>query len=470
VLTRLIELAPDEIEEGLREGRTLVTVVGLGHIGLPLAVLLARAGAHVIGVEVEKRKFESLRSRRLTVYEPGLEQAFNSVTGNKLEISPSLAGAVSRTSVVVVCVGTPAAKTEKLGLTQVEDSCAAIGDNLQRGALVILRSTVLPGTTRRLVKPVLEERTGMRAGLDFGLVYCPERSVGGQAMSEIISVPHILAGFGENSVRAAQAFFRFLGGEVIVSESVEVAEMAKLFDNVYRHVNIALANELGMICESFDVDMLEVLKLCNSGPRTKIMLPGGGVGGSCLAKDPVALARLGNEKGLKAELILAAATVNDRIVKHTFDLIISAYRELHRPLAGSKIAVFGLAYKGGTSDTRNTAAKPIIAMLRKRKASVHAYDPFVEDEDATKTFGKLRTTKDPFEAAQDADCILVMANHSALGSIRPTELGQVARMPAGFVDAVQAFDPREVLRSGFVYKGVGRAIAARPNTFQGPGL
>jgi len=240
--------------------------------------------------------------------------------------------------------------------------------------------------------------------------------------------------------------------------------VAKLFDNVHRHVNIALANELGLICEALDIDMLQVLKGCNTGPRTKIMPPGAGVGGSCLTKDPLAVAKLAKERGLTPELILAATTVNERILEHTVDLVISAYKQLGRPLAGSKIAVFGLAYKGDTDDVRAAATKPIIKMLRKRKASVHAYDPFVQAQNAKKAFGRIRIATDPLQAAEDADCILVMAKHSTLKSISPLRLAQAARKPAAFVDAVQAFDRREVLRSGFVYRGVGRGTASVPTT------
>lgn len=464
VLTDLLELRPNEIEDGLRDGRFTVSLIGLGRAGLTFAVILARTGAHVIGVDVDKAKVDALRAGLLTIYEPGLDRAFKSVIGTKLEISADLGQAVSHACVIVICVGTPSNKAGRLRLTQLRDSCVTIGENLQRGALVILRSTVCPGTTRMLVKRVIEERTGMKAGVDFGLVYCPERFAGGRAMDEVISVPHILAGFGEKSVRSAQAFFHLIGGEVITSESVEVAEMAKLFDNVYRHVNIALANELGLICEALNIDMLEVLKLCNSGPRTNIMLPGAGVGGSCLSKDPQAVATLANESGLTPRLIVAAIDTNERILEHAVDLVISAYKQLGRPLAGSKIAVFGLAYKGDTGDLRATAAKPIIKMLRKRKASVHAYDPFVQAQNAKKTFGRIRITTDPLQAAEDADCILVMAKHSTLKSISPLRLAQVARKPAAFVDAVQAFEREEVLRSGFVYRGVGRGTASVPTT------
>ena len=220
--------------------------------------------------------------------------------------------------------------------------------------------------------------------------------------------------------------------------------MAKLSDNVYRHVNIALANELGLICEAFGMDMLQVLKVCNTGPRTRIMLPGVGIGGSCLTKDPQALTKLAKERGVTLKLIPAGITVDRRILEHAVDLALSAYKQLGRRLAGSKIAVFGLAHKGDIDDLRATAARPIVSMLRKRKASVHAYDPFVQAQDVTKTFGKLRVTRDPIEAARDADCILVMVDHSTLRSISLLDLARVARMPAAFVDAVQAFEPGEV--------------------------
>jgi len=462
-LTSLLQLEPREIEDGLRSGKIIVSVVGLGHIGLPLAVVLANSGAHVIGVDVDRTKIDALRAGVPTMYEPGLEQAFKSIIGTRLEVSGDLARAVSHASVIVICVGTPADRTGKPSLTQVKESCGIIADNLQEGTVVIVRSTVPPGTTGTLVRRILEERTRMKMGVDFGLLYCPERLAGARAMTEIISVPHIVAGFDEKSVSAGRAIFHFVGGETVIPESVEVAEMAKLFDNVYRHVNIALANELGLICEAFGVDMLQVLKACNTGPRTRIMLPGAAIGGSCLTKDPRALTRLAKERGVTLKLIPAGTTVDRHILDHAVGLVLSAYKQLGRRVAGSRIAVFGLAYKGDTDDLRATAARPIVNMLRKRKASVHAYDPYVQPQDVAKTFGELRVMRDPIEAARDADCILVMANHSTLKSISLQELAQVARMPAAFVDAVQAFEPGEVLSVGFVYRGVGR-VMTRPKT------
>lgn len=456
-MTDLRALTPSEIGEGLRSGKLKVVVVGLGYVGLPLAALLAKKGAHVIGVDKRRDIVENLAKGRLPIHEPGLSVLFKEVHSRNLYLSTDLSEASADGDLIIVCVGTPVDPRGKPLLKDLTQASASIGQALAPGKAVMIRSTVPPGTTKAKIKPQLEGASGLRAGIDFALTYCPERLVEGKALEEIEKVPHIIGAEDELSFRIAQAFFVFLGGETVGAVQFAIAEMAKICDNVYRNLNIALANELALICEALGMDVFKTINVANQGPRTRILMPGCGVGGSCLTKDPMMLAYLATKKGLHARLIIEGGRTNRSMPTHTVGLVRSAFQELGKRIAGSRISVMGLAYKGETDDVRESVARQIIFALRKMGARVVAYDPYVSDEKIRESFGSLEVKRDPLEAAVGADCLIVTADHMPLRGMIPEELIKRANRPAALVDGRNVFNPTEAMVAGFVFRGVGRA-------------
>jgi UDP-N-acetyl-D-mannosaminuronic acid dehydrogenase len=285
------------------------------------------------------------------------------------------------------------------------------------------------------------------------LAYCPERLSEGRALEEIVAIPHIVAGIDIASRATASALFRFLGGRVVLAPSIETAELAKVFDNVYRHVNIALANELALTSEKLGIDMLQAIALSNTSPRTNIMRPGL-AGGSCLTKDPASLAYT---RGLwdGPSLIVDAIEINNRLAVHILRLVKKAFHDLGKKVAGSTITVFGLAYKSGTDDVRNTMAKPLIDRLVGMGALVGAHDPYLRAKLAEEIF-PAKFSNEILEAARGADCLIIATDHAEYERMKLKSLARVVRMPAGFVDARSQFNPERVSEVGFVYKGIGR--------------
>jgi UDP-N-acetyl-D-mannosaminuronic acid dehydrogenase len=433
-----------------------VAVVGLGYVGLPLALFLVSRGAFVIGVDKREKVREGLLRGSLPIYEPGLHDLLRQVCSKNLHLM-DLAEAVASGDIIVICVGTPTAPNGKPIFSDLKKVTESIGRALEPGKAVIVRSTVLPGTTERIIRPNLEKPRHLRSGKDFALAYCPERLVEGKALAELENVPHIVGAADELGFRVAKGFFNFVGGDVIRAPTLATAEMAKLLDNVYRDTNIALANEFALVCEAAGVDVLEAIRAANSGPRTRILTPGCGVGGSCLTKDPLMLGYLARTKGIRTSLMAAARSRNRQMPIHMIDLVESAFEEMHKRIAGSRLVVMGLAFKGETDDIRQSTAIPIVRRLSRMNAHVVGYDPYVSVENAMRGFGKLALFRDPFEAAKDSDCIIITADHRQLREIKPNELIKVVRRPSALIDGRNVFDKTDVVKAGFIFRGIGRS-------------
>jgi UDP-N-acetyl-D-mannosaminuronic acid dehydrogenase len=444
-------LYPSNLQPLLRDGKLVLAVIGLGRIGLPLAVTFAQRGATVISVDKDPKLLQKIRDGRSPFYEPGLDEALTSIGSEKMRVTSSVQETVREAGIIIVCVSASSSKPNARNLGDLIPVCREIAEHLQRDQLVVIRSTVPPGTTRNMIAKVLGKASGLNAGKDFHLAFCPERLSEGHALAELVSIPHIVGGIDAQSVNAAEALFQFLGGEVVRANTIEEAEFAKICDNVYRQTNIALANELALIFDKSGVDMVRTIALANTSPRTKIFHPGIS-GGRCLINDPQILARMIDPPSIIANTRRA----NDRVIAHMLRLIDSALGEVGKRTADSRIAVLGLAFKAGTDDLRKSPAKPLIEKLIKRHVSVRAHDPFVTEKSAKTNFPKIRTSNSVLEAVRGADCIVIATDHPQFETLDLAALARVARMPAAFVDGRCQFDPEHVKDAGFVYRGIGR--------------
>lgn len=449
-------LSPAQIVKGLSTGDIKVVVVGLGYVGLPLALLLANKGARVIGIDKRKSVVDSLLKGILPIYEPGLKELLEKVDNRNLHVTSDLAEAVTNGDMIVICVGTPVDKDGRPLLKDLNGVAESIGRALDPGKAVIVRSTVPPGTTDNTIRPRLEKPRHLLAGRDFAMAYCPERLVEGSALAEIENVPHIVGANDEASFRAAEGLFSFVGGEILRAPTIATAEMAKLFDNVYRAANIALANELAVICEALRVDVIEAIKVANTGPRTRILMPGCGVGGSCLTKDPLMLSYMARKKDVLPKLIAAVQHRNRYMPLHMIDLVKSAFEEMGKKITGARISIMGLAFKGETDDVRQSVAIHVVKTLSRMNARIVGYDPYVSEENTLRVFGKLMIQRDPFAAAKQSDCLVITADHKQLREINLSQLAACVNKPAALVDGRNVFDSTSVVKAGFIFKGVGR--------------
>ncbi|MGV0714062.1 nucleotide sugar dehydrogenase [Mycolicibacterium sp. XJ662] len=447
----------DLLVRGMRSG---IALVGFGYIGTVIGAVLADRGWPVTGIDVRQNVVDEINQGKTSVPEPGLgELVANSVRMGRLRATSDF-GALADNDFVIVTVGTPLGPDYEPIVDDIKAAARAVGQHLREGHLVILKSTVPPDTTENLVRPVLEEASGLRAGVDFGLAFCPERIAEGQAIHELTSIPVVVGAVDERSARACATLWRHsLGVDSVIVDNPRTAEMVKLADNLWVDLNVALANELAKLCDRLGMDALQVIEAANTMPKgsgpVNILRPSMGVGGYCLTKDPWFLNHLGESVGLDLAIPRTSRTVNDTMPAYTYGLLTELLAEQGKTVAASKVAVLGIAFKNNTGDCRLTPTKYVVEMLEDSGCQLSIHDPWVPDEEAH-VVTTIPLTPDIESAVKDADALMVLAGHREFHQISLTRLAELSTAGCVFLDGRNSFDPAAVRAAGFVYKGVGR--------------
>src|SRR6476659_8918639 len=351
-----------------------VGIVGLGYVGLPLAVAFAEAGCEVVGVDTDPRRIERLRRSESDIEDVpsaelrGIAERFTASDEYR---------ALAACDAIVVCVPTPLANPREPDLSYLVDAASQLSRVLHEGRLVVLESTTYPGTTRERLLPILEE-SGLAAGREFNLAYSPERIDPGRTDHTIRTTPKIVGGLTEDCRRRAADLYRLICDEVVEVSSPEVAELSKLLENIFRSVNIALVNELAQLCDRLGIDVWEVVDAAATKPFGFMRFdPGPGMGGHCLPVDPFYLAFKAREHDFYPEFIELAGKVNQAQPGFCVARIERALNDAGKPVKGSKILVLGASYKAGVGDVRESPALKIIQLLQERDGAVSYHDPFV---------------------------------------------------------------------------------------------
>lgn len=376
-----------------------ICVLGLGYIGLPTASILATRGIRVLGVDIRKELIDKIRSGSPHIEEPGLKALVNTAVGSghfTVALKPQAA------DVFMICVPTPwDAKKRQAGLNFVQDAAQSIVSLLRPGNLVILESTVPPGTTDNVLLPILE-KSGYNIPDDLFVAYCPERVLPGQILTELVSNDRIIGGADQTSAQKAKSIYsRFVTGNILLT-STKIAETVKLAENTFRDINIAYANELEVVCHQLGINVWEVIRLANRHPRVRILEPGPGVGGHCIAVDPWFLVQAAPKA---SRLIRAAREINDAKPKDVIRRLDALRKTLPHPKA--KIACLGITYKANVDDTRESPALHIVQELKKRKdLALLVVDPYAQlHRNGEFLFTPLK------EAINQSDAILLLVNH-----------------------------------------------------------
>ena len=447
----------------LQDGiRPRVAIVGFGYVGSCLAAALTGRGLEVLGVDSNRQLVSEILNDGCPFNEPGLAEGLRRARESGLLTLSTAYESVQQADVILITVGTPVDGHRQIAFDQLDAVCKQLASQLRPGQLIIMKSTVSPGATNQVVRPLLEAG-GLVQGRDFGLAFCPERLAEGRALADLAMLPIVVGGCDEASTEAACRFWAdALGVSVSPYERPEIAELIKLADNWWIDVNVAIAGELAQLCGTLDVDVLDVISGANSlpkgGGRVNILLPGVGVGGSCLTKDPWILWSAGQERGVRLRMVEVARQVNDEMPHYTFRLIREQLAKLGTDVAAAKVAVLGLAFKNNTNDLRNTPVKPVVAALREARAQVTLYDPLVDPETAFGEFG-LQPAARLEDAVSGAHCVAVLAGHDQLQNLDFRELALLVARPCLLVDG-RAYYPRGVIdqmrEAGFIYRGIGR--------------
>ncbi len=433
-----------------------IAVLGLGFVGLTLAVVLADSGFHVVGVEAQSQVVEMLRKATPHFYEIGLANQLRAHLGNHLRIENSLAD--KECDVYIISVGTPVDANHQPIMTYVEEASRAIGRVLKPGDTVMLRSTVPVGTTRNVCLPILEQESGLKGGKDFSLVFAPERTIAGKALKELRNLPQVIGALDPQGAEVAAAVYRELTPTIIILDSLEEAEMVKLVNNTFRDTIFSFANEIALVCEKYNLDANKVITAANEGyPRDPVPLPSPGVGGVCLKKDPYLLQVSAQARGLEPNILGRSRMVNEYMPYHIFQKFVR-FNELHgRKVSASKVFVAGFAFKGWpeTSDMRDSATLELVKLLYQAGAKVYGFDPVITPETLAGIDGV--TPCSPEEGFADADCVFVMNNHPSYEDWNLLVLLNSMNKPGLFVDGWSQFRTDDIARIvGISYSSVSK--------------
>ncbi len=353
-----------------------VGIIGLGYVGLPLAVAFAEAGHEVVGLDSDQRKLDALGEGRS--YIEDIPDAALAPLAGRLVGTPRHADLAS-CNAVVVCVPTPLTGTREPDLTHLLAAAGSLSAVLQPEQLVVLESTTYPGTTRERLLPILEE-SGMAAGRDFHLAFSPERIDPGRTDYTVRTTPKLIGGLTEACAERARALYTEVCDEVVVLSNPETAELAKLLENIFRSVNIAFVNELAQLCDRLGIDVWEAIDAASTKPFGFMRFePGPGMGGHCLPVDPFYLAFKAREHNFYPEFIELAGKINQSQPQYCVERIERALNDAGKPVKGSKILILGVSYKAGVGDIRESPALKIIQLLADLGGEVSYYDPHVAE-------------------------------------------------------------------------------------------
>jgi UDP-N-acetyl-D-glucosamine dehydrogenase len=409
-----------------------VAVVGQGYVGLSLACAAAEAGFEVTGIDVDAARVRALAAGELTV--PGVEEATfrRGVATGRLRFTADRA-ALADGDVICICVPTPV-RDQTPDLSYVEQACREVAEHLAPGRLVVLESSTYPGTTSELVTPLLEA-SGLRAGRDFLLAYSPERIDPGNAEFHFANTPRIVGGTTAEATAVAALFYEQMIEKVVTVSSARAAELAKLLENTFRHVNIALVNEMAMVCHELGIDVWEVIEAAATKPfGFMAFTPGPGVGGHCIPLDPTYLAwQVRRDVGRQFRILEQAQDVNAHMPGWVAARIGEALNEHAKPLKGAKVLVLGVAYKPDVGDVRESPSLRVMSVLARRGVKLAFHDPFV---DAVTLDGRrLARTELTARAVAGADLVALLTPHSSY------DLEWLARTAGLVFDARNAYGP-----------------------------
>ncbi|QQS20530.1 MAG: nucleotide sugar dehydrogenase [Candidatus Moraniibacteriota bacterium] len=426
-----------------RTKQETVCVVGLGYVGLPLAVRARERGYRVIGFDVNEERNALINDGKSPIEDQYLEAKLPKyrfeATNNPERIREA--------DILLICVPTPVDELHNPDLTPVENASQTVAKNLKKGALVVLESTVNPGVSEEIIAPLFEKE-GHTIGHDVFLAHCPERINPGDDVWNVTNIPRVVGAFdAEGLARAVRFYESIVDGEIRPMKSIREAEAVKVVENSFRDINIAFVNELARSFDCLDIDVADVIRGASTKPFSFMPhFPSCGVGGHCIPVDPYYLIERAKRAGFDHKFLRLAREINNGMPEYTVELLQDALNEVGLPLNKTGVGVLGLSYKANIDDLRESPSLEIIKHLKRHRATVHVFDPHIKDQ----------STVSSLEALLEASTALILAtNHREFLSELPPEILKKHGILV-FIDGKNAFDKKAYQEAGIVYKGIGR--------------
>lgn len=441
----------ESLGERIENREAQLVVLGLGYVGLPVAARFAQVGFQVVGLDVNAAKVDTISAGGCPIEgeEPGLAELIREVIATGWLRATTDYAVCQRADVILIAVETPIDSVRQPRYSALRAALRSLEPHLNSGAaprgvpqMVIVESTVAPGTLDRLVRPTLEAQGRRKAGADFYLVHCPERVMPGVLLANLTRMSRVVGGNTPEAARLAQALYRHVVEADLDLTDCVTAELVKTAENAYRDVQIAFANELALICEQVGGDVWRVRELVNKSPGRAVLYPGAGVGGHCIPKDPWLLA-YGASDVVAARLIPAAREINDYMPLHVAELTVDALEEVGVEIEGARVAVLGYAYLENSDDTRNAPSISLVSRLEELGAEVFVHDPYVPE-----------FREDLAECVRGCHAAVLMVKHDVYHQIDLAELKSWLACPV-LVDGRHVFERDQAETAGFVFRGIG---------------
>jgi UDP-N-acetyl-D-mannosaminuronic acid dehydrogenase len=440
---------------------TRITVIGMGYVGIPCAALLADVPDFMVtGLQRRSKrsgwKIEHLNAGKSPFEgdEPGLDELIAKVVAKGTFRVTDDVEVLKESDIILIDVQTPTDENHVPQYDSLKEVSRQIGEQIRKGTMVVVESTVAPGTTQNVVQKIIEEHSGMKAGEDFDLAFAYERVMPGKLIHNIVNLPRIVGGINPKSAMRAVEMYSKIVKATVHETDILTAEVSKTIENAYRDVNIAFANEMALVCESLGVNVYEIIALVNELPSRMMHIPGAGVGGHCLPKDTWLLRHGLNKYGsqkMEARFISLAREINNQMPIHMASLIEEALEKKGVKIQNATVAILGIAYLENSDDTRNTPALTLINTLQEKGAKVVLHDPYVQTWD----LGPQEIVRDLYAAAKGADCLALVTRHKDYNNLDFARLGETMRTRT-FVDGRNVYKGEQVVQYGFEYRAIGK--------------
>ncbi|MBI2757721.1 MAG: nucleotide sugar dehydrogenase [Chloroflexi bacterium] len=397
----------------LQDKTARIGILGMGYVGMPLAVVFAEAGFEVTGIDPDQRKVDTFNKGVSYIQDVPTETVVRLRKAGKLNMTADFA-ALKDMDAVSICVPTPLRQTGDPDMSFILSATEQLAKYVHAGMVVVLESTTYPGTTRELTWPMLTEKSGLKIGEDIFICFSPERVDPGRKDWTTLNTPKVMGGITRACAEVATAWYSGAIKTVVPVSSAEAAEMAKLLENTFRMINIGLVNELAIMCERLGVDVWEVIDAAGTKPFGFMKFtPGPGLGGHCIPIDPLYLSWKMKELNYNAKFIDLASEINTNMPRYVVARVLDAMNDRGKVLKGSKVLVLGAAYKPDIDDVRESPALDVIALLRKKGADVSYHDPHIAHIHHEKEGWKMESVKDMMMAVKESDVVVIVTNHKS---------------------------------------------------------
>jgi len=390
-----------------------IGILGMGYVGMPLAVVFAEAGFNVLGIDPDQRKTDTFNKNISYIQDVPTETVARLHKSGRLNMTSEFA-ALKDMDAVSICVPTPLRQTGDPDMSFINSALEQLEKYVHKGMVVVLESTTYPGTTRELMLPKLTEGSGLKIGEDIFICFSPERVDPGREDWTTLNTPKVIGGITPACAEVAQAWYAGAIKTIVSVSSAEAAEMAKLLENTFRMINIGLVNELAIMCERLGVDVWEVIDAAATKPFGFMKFtPGPGLGGHCIPIDPLYLSWKMKEMNYNARFIELASEINTNMPRYVVSRVLDAMNDRGRVLKGSRVLVLGVAYKPDIDDVRESPALDVIALLKKKGAEVSYHDPYISQIHHEHEGWKMETVRDVMKAVKESDAVVIVTNHKA---------------------------------------------------------